>query len=199
MASELRPIAIEIIGDEAAPLHETQGGELVLYLDTSALLKLYIEEAHSDVVERAVAEAIEISVSEIADLEARAALARVRHLGEITEDDLDRALHRFSLDLYTLRLVRYDEELARQAGALARKHGDPPLRAYDALHLASVLEALRPVRESAVYDCRFLAFDRRLVRAARAEGLRLYFDPFAGAERGEEGGDVLDPEESEES
>lgn len=186
MASELRPIEIEIIGDEAAPLHETQGGELlVLYLDTSALVKLYVEENHSDVVERAVAEAIEISVSEIADLEARAALARVRHSGEITEDDLDRALYRFSLDLHDLRLVRYDEELARAAGALALKHGDPPLRAYDALHLASALEAFRPVRESAGYDCRFLAFDRRLMTAARAEGLRLYFDPFAEQTTGE--------------
>jgi predicted nucleic acid-binding protein len=176
----LDPIVFEVIGeDDPAPLPEEEGGGLVLYLDTSALIKLYVEEAHSDVVERAVSEADEVEVSEIADLETRAALTRLYHEGRMDEADLGRVLAQLERDLDTVGFVLYDAELARAGGELARAHGDPPLRAYDALHLASALEAFRPARDLSSYDCRFLAFDRRLVAAACAEGLRLYFDPFA--------------------
>lgn len=178
MASELRPIEIEIIGDDPAPLHETQGGELVLYLDTSALVQLYVEQEHSDVVARAVAGGVEVNVSEIADLEARAAFARLRHEGELSAGDTERVLGQLAEDLGRVRAIPYGPDLARVGGELALEHGSPPLRAYDALHLASALEAFRPARDLSGYDCRFLAFDRRLVRAARAEGLDLYFDPF---------------------
>ncbi len=168
--------------DAPRPEDEAEGGFLLLYLDTSALAKLYLAEKHSDVVERAVTEALEPAVSEIADLEARAALARVYHAGEISDEELDGALRDLAVDLNRARLVRYDEDLARAAGELALRHGDPPLRAYDALHLASALEAFRVARSypASEYYCRFLAFDRRLVDAARAEGLPLYFDPFSG-------------------
>lgn len=177
MSDPLRPIVIEII-NEAAPLPEEEGGGLV-YLDTSALVKLYIEEAYSSVVERAVSEAASVVVSEIADLEARVALARLRHEDEISEADLDLALTQLGDDLASVDLIPYDLSLARSAGALAREHGSPPLRAYDALHLASALEAFRTrSKPESGYYCRFLAFDRRLANAARAEGLRLYFDPF---------------------
>ncbi|MDP9485693.1 MAG: type II toxin-antitoxin system VapC family toxin [Actinomycetota bacterium] len=180
----LDPILFEVIGeDDPAPLPEAEGGGLVLYLDTSALIKLYIEEAFSDVVEHAVSEADEVATSEIANLEARAALARLYHEGRMSADDLDRVLGQLKRDLDTLDLVLYDADLARAGGDLAGRHGDPPLRAYDALHLASAQEAFRLLAVSAGHSTpRVLAFDRRLVRAARVEGLRLYFDPFPGQE-----------------
>ncbi|MDP9474844.1 MAG: type II toxin-antitoxin system VapC family toxin [Actinomycetota bacterium] len=179
MASELRPIEIEIIGDDPAPLPEAQGGELVLYLDTSALVQLYVEQEHSDAVARAVAGGVEVNVSQIVDLEARAAFARLLHEGELSAGDVERVLGLLAEDLGRVRVIPYGPDLARAAGALALKHSSPPLRAYDALHLASALEAFRSARGLSGYDCRFLAFDRRLVAAARAEGLRLYLDPYA--------------------
>ncbi len=185
MAEPLGPIRFYVVGDAPRP-EDREGGFLVLYLDTSALIKLYVAEKHSDVVERAVRESIERSVSEIGELEARAALARAYHLGEISEGEMRDAIYDFKLDLRNAKLVRYDEDLALAAGELALKHGDPPLRSYDALHLASALEAFRPVRNDPGYDCRVLAFDRRLCAAVRAEGLALYFDPFsATGEQGE--------------
>lgn len=175
----LDPILFEVVGEDPAPLPAEEGGGLVLYLDTSAMLKLYVDEAHSDVVERAVSEADEIVVSEIADLEARAALARLYHEGRMTADDLDRVLGQLDADLDDVGSVLYDADLARAGGELARRHGDPPLRAYDALHLASAVEAFRVLGGASDNAPRLLAFDRRLCAAARAEGIELYFDPFA--------------------
>ncbi|MDP9474710.1 MAG: type II toxin-antitoxin system VapC family toxin [Actinomycetota bacterium] len=155
-------IGFEVV-EEAAPRSVDEGGGFVLYLDTSALLKLYVEEEHSDVVGRAVSEADVVVVSEIADLEARAALARLYHEGRMSAEDLDRALGRLEGDLDAVGSVLYDADLARAAGELAREHGDPPLRAYDALHLASALEAFRLLAEGAGDRApRLLAFDRRL-------------------------------------
>jgi uncharacterized protein len=50
-----------------------------LYLDTGALVKIYLDEEGSAGCRRAVAEADLIATSAIADAEARAALTRRRH------------------------------------------------------------------------------------------------------------------------
>ena len=49
---------------------------LILYLDTSALVKLYAEEEGTETVELAVDEAEAVATSVVAYAEARAALAR---------------------------------------------------------------------------------------------------------------------------
>lgn len=152
----------------------------VLYLDTSAIVKLHVEERYTEVVERAVEEALEVHTSAIADLEVRCTLARLRYEGEFESDgELEQTLEDFTEDWGDYRVQDYDEALARRGGELARAHA--PLRAYDALHLASALTAFEGnvygVQRFVAPDQRFLSFDRGLVRAARG-GVDLYFDPF---------------------
>lgn len=147
-----------------------------VYFDTSALLKLYVQERWTEVAERAADEAEVLLVSEISYLEARAAFARMRE---------DRAL-------------QCDVDLLRAAGALAEKHRRKRLRSYDALHLASALDAFvnyGPAEGSGPeWTTLFLAFDRNLVKASRGE-VDPYFEPFAEPEvneddRKEPAGDV---------
>ena len=57
---------------------------MTLYLDTSSLVKLYVEEIGSDDVRELVAEAVVVSTSIVAYPETRAALARLRRRGDLS-------------------------------------------------------------------------------------------------------------------
>ncbi len=163
-----------------------------VYFDTSALLKLYVQERWTEVAERAAAEAEVLLVSEISYLEARAAFARMREDRALQSDvDLRRVVERFDEDWPAFTARPVTEDLLRAAGALAEKHRRKRLRSYDALHLASALDAFGnygPAEGSGPeWTTLFLAFDRNLVQASRGE-VDLYFEPFAEPEANEDDG-----------
>jgi uncharacterized protein len=144
---------------------------VTLYLDTSALVKLYVSEQGSAAVHAWTSAASLIATARITYAEARAAIAQTRHLGALTPAELRRAVA--ALDAGWTGFLRVDvsEALVSRAGYLAEKHG---LRGYDAVQLAAALDA-RPV----VADYRFASFDDTLNAAAAREGL-----PLAGAADG---------------
>lgn len=158
---------------------------LVLYLDTSALIKFYVEEEYTDVVERAVGEATEVHTSEIAYLEARCAFARLREDAELDEEQWREAVDCLDTDWPSYDSRKYDADLADSAAKLADQHRSLRLRTYDALHLASAIESrfekgishTRGEIEARELNTRFLCFDRRLVQSSR-DWIELYFDPF---------------------
>lgn len=137
-----------------------------LYLDTSALVKLYVRELHSAEVARCVRRAAVVATSRVAYPEARAALARRCREGGLTTRGLRRAVDGLDRDLGAYVVVELTEGLARRGGELAERRG---LRGFDAIHLASALELSLLGGEGA----HFLAYDRRLSDAAVAEGLAL--------------------------
>ena len=61
---------------------------MILYLDTSALVKLYVDEEHSKAVRHAVGNAQLVMCHVIAYAEARAALAKKHRVGDINIDTL---------------------------------------------------------------------------------------------------------------
>jgi predicted nucleic acid-binding protein len=138
---------------------------VIAYLDTSALVKLYVEEEGSSLVHRAVKEAEASVTSVVAYPEARAALARARRERVLAPADYRASVDALDADWGSLSLVQGAESLARRAGLLAEKHA---LRGFDAIHLASGLASVGGV-EGAV----FLCFDGRLARGARREGLKV--------------------------
>ena len=141
-----------------------RGPALILYLDTSALVKLYVREERSGLVRARVAAARLVSTSRVAYPEARAALARRHREGGLGASGLRRARASLERDLRALVLVELDEILAREAGELAERYA---LRGLDAIHLASALGLGRLLGATPA----FLAFDEQLSAAARAEGL----------------------------
>lgn len=158
---------------------------LILYLDTSALVKLYAEEAGSDEVREAVGDARATAVSEICYVEARSALARREREGFFSEEEHDLAAEQLRRDfeeVYVLRPVTGG--IVSLAGDLARRHA---LRAYDAVHLATALDLreeargladLRPesaeegiFEDSDELETRLMSYDSSLNKAARKEDL----------------------------
>jgi predicted nucleic acid-binding protein len=133
---------------------------LIAYLDTSSLVKLYVEEEGSALIRALVERAEVVATSVVAYPEARAALARQRREGGLTSAGHDRVRNDFERDWPRYLTIEVSEAVYRSAGDLAEKHR---LRGFDSLHLASYLSLLR----AAARQIRFSAFDEALHRAAR--------------------------------
>jgi predicted nucleic acid-binding protein len=137
---------------------------LILYLDTSAFIKLYVEEAGSASV-RAAASRSSICSHWITYAEMRAALARLHRMGY--QSDAAYRAHRveFERDWKAVNAILPHERMLRRAGDLAERFG---LRGYDSVHLAAA-ESLLAVPGAEFL--RFASFDRALNEAAGAIGL----------------------------
>jgi uncharacterized protein len=136
---------------------------VILYLDTSSLVKLYVAEAGSPEVRRLAAEASVVSTSVVAFPEARAAFARLAREETLTAEQLASVRRGFLRDWDSFLKLRAFKRVYERAGDLAEKHA---LRGFDALHLASFLELLAQAEGE---DVEFSAFDARLCAAAAAE------------------------------
>ena len=137
---------------------------MILYMDTSSLVKLYVEEAHSDAVHRWV-QMTDVSVtSRVAYPETLAALARRRREGDFDDESFRRAIDALRAQWLDFAIIDLNEIAA---GELAIAYA---LRGFDAVHLAAALE-LRQQAEGIIVA--FTAFDARLTQAAKAEGLQV--------------------------
>lgn len=135
---------------------------MIVYLDTSSLVKLYIEEAGAAEVRALAADARVVATSDVAYPEMRAALAR-RHRDRSLSPAHYRAAKRgLDADWDSYLAVTVTSALCREAGRLAERHR---LRGLDSLHLASFVEILRTADDSVV---EFSSFDAALNRAAAA-------------------------------
>lgn len=139
---------------------------MILYLDTSAIVKLYSDEPGAALVRKAVGRADMIATCLISYTETRSALARKRRLGEINEGMLAEHKREFEQDWETMHHLPINEATVRRAGILVEQYG---LRAYDGIHLASVEALQLTVQSSAMFAC----FDKALNEAASSFGLRL--------------------------
>lgn len=141
----------------------------MVFLDTSALVKVYVRERGSDVV-RDLAGTHPALVCGMAYVEARAAFARRGREGTPDAGALAAALRLLEGHWGRLGVIALDPALLRSAADLCDRH---PLSAGDAVQLAA---ALRARREGATLT--FVGSDRRLLDAAAAEGLAV-LDPEA--------------------
>jgi len=135
---------------------------LILYLDTSSLVKLYVSEAHSDNVRAWADEAEIIATCRVAYPEAVSALNRRYRNGDIEKKDYDALLSAFSKDWFCYAVIDFDE---LDAGRLAEAYG---LRGFDAVHLSAARQLHRSQRGMSLS---FSSFDEKLNRAARSEKL----------------------------
>jgi uncharacterized protein len=133
---------------------------VILYLDTSSLVKLYVEEAGSDSVRRLVAGADRIAVSIVAYPEAHSAFARRRRERGLTPAGLRSAKTALERDWSRTVRLAVTEDVYRAAASLAERHA---LKALDSIHLASFLSLRRRLPRG---GAAFSSFDRRLKRAA---------------------------------
>lgn len=135
---------------------------MILYLDTSSLIKLYVAEAGSQEVRELVDRASVVSTSVVAFPEATSAFARLKREGTLTPEQHASVRSGFLRDWDSFLKIRVLKRVYERAGDLTDEHA---LRGFDAIHLASFLELLGQAEGE---DVEFSAFDARLEAAARA-------------------------------
>lgn len=141
---------------------------MIIYLDTSALAKLFITEPGADQVAAAVNSALAVATHRIAYVEIHATLARAVRMGRIEASSLDHRLLEFETRWASLDVVDLTDSMVRRAAALAIRYG---LRGFDSVHLAAALAVQDAVAGSETVA--FAATDGRLADAARLAGLSL--------------------------
>jgi predicted nucleic acid-binding protein len=134
------------------------------YLDTSALIKRFVREAGSDVVAELLERGGPVATAKIAFAEMFSGLTRRFREGDLSGRAYALVCRQFERDWPGYLRVDLHDEILISARDLIRRH---PLRAFDAIHLASALSLRKALGE----DVTFAASDERLVRAARAERL----------------------------
>ena len=137
---------------------------MILYLDTSSLVKLYVDENHSASVRKWAGDAEIIATCRVAYPEAISALHRRLRSGDIGRKPYDLLVSALSSDWPRYSVTDIDE---LEAGKFAASYG---LRGFDAVHLsaAMMLKTSRPGVSLA-----FSSFDEKLNSAAASERLKV--------------------------
>lgn len=133
---------------------------MILFCDTSALIKLLIEEPGSDRMHQAGQDAEAIAVCRITWAEAMAAMARRQRDDPISSDAIDQARQLLIENWNQFIVVEVRQALVEAAGGFADTFA---LRAYDSVQLAAAHELHRSTGLPLTFAC----FDRRLNQAAR--------------------------------
>jgi len=139
---------------------------MILYLDTSAYVRVYVREAGHDQMWSATQGASEIATHLITYAEMRAALARMQRMGRLIAEEAASIKATFEQDWDKTLKISPTEAMMRRAGDLAERFG---LRGYDSVHLA----AAESLRSQSVDSLRFASFDERLNQSAAELGLPL--------------------------
>ena len=146
----------------------------VVYLDTSAFVKLYFEEdGTARVVELVTGtDGVQTAILDLALIESRSAIRRREREGDISRADADRILRRMQADASSSFLVQPSTSaVLEEAARLVDLY---PLRAYEAIQLAGCLV----LRELSPEPPTFVCADARLCEAAASAGLAVV-DPVS--------------------
>lgn len=136
------------------------------YLETSALVKLYVYEAGTERLLALAGNAgHRLAILSLAQVELRAAVRRRQRIGEISPSEVDELFESFRQHSEGRFLVQsFSDSLLDVACALVDAYA---LRGYDSMQLAGYL-TLRSI--SGVEEPTFVCADKALLSAARNEG-----------------------------
>ena len=143
----------------------------LLYLDTSALVKVYVrEDGRLRMLQLLADEDNQFAICRIAQVEFHSAIRRRQRAGNFSVDVANRIIALFNFHLATsfLRTPVGDSEFDLAIRMIARHYQ----RGYDAVQLAACLTLANSSAEEPVFVCA----DSRLLQAAEAEGLTV-LDP----------------------
>ena len=137
---------------------------MIVYADTSALVKLFVEEENSAQTRAMLGQAQAMGTGQLSRAELGAALARGARLGYLSESESLEARKRLAAVWHTWIHIVVEEKLVVRAEGLAWEHA---LRGYDAVHLASALAWQEAVDAKVI----LATFDQELWQAAKDAGL----------------------------
>lgn len=133
---------------------------MIAYLDTSAFVKLLLDEEGSAVADELWSAADVVVTSQLTYAEARAAVASAVRRGRLTRSRSALVVDELDAAWEEVAAADVDGVITQLAGSIAQMHA---LRGADAVHLATALG-------SRSGDMVFVTWDRRLAQGAQAAG-----------------------------
>jgi predicted nucleic acid-binding protein len=133
---------------------------VLLFCDTSALIKLLIDEPDSAQIHQASERAGLIAACRITWAEAMAAMARRQRDDPTSADDIETARQRLSMLWSSFTIVEVSQKLVEAAGRFADGFA---LKGYDSVQLAAAHELHVNTEQKVLFAC----YDRRLKQAAQ--------------------------------
>jgi len=140
---------------------------VIAFLDTSALVKFYLDEVGSGALQERI-EGETVAVSQLTYGETFATFARRLRDELVTAEEHRELCDVFTDDWETFSRIPFSDEVLAHVPGLCHRH---PLRGADAMQLACAT-----MLHEEKLEIRFFTSDRQLLTAARAEGLAV-FDP----------------------
>ena len=140
---------------------------MILFLDTSALVKLYVNESGSEALSERVENTL-VAVTPLTYGEIYATFARRLREGSLGSEEHEKLCANFENDWPTLLQIPFSREVFAQVPGLCRRN---PLRGADAMQMACSL-----MLQGEGVEVLFVANDQQLLTAASTEGLAV-FDP----------------------
>ncbi len=139
------------------------------YLDTSAMLKRYVDELGSPWLRTQISNSPLLISSQLLVVEITSAFNRRVREGTLTPAEYRRSHAIFCDDCRTeYQIIAVLDAIVDLACDLLERH---PLRGYDAMHLATALTAQQSLRARGLPGLTFLCADDRLLNAATTEEL----------------------------
>ena len=140
---------------------------MIPYLDTSALVKRYVQEPGSEEVSQVIAQAGVVGTCTLTRVEVTAALARATRTRSLSAKEAASAFTAFQSEWESFVRIDLTEVLLTRAVRVA---WEQRLRGYDAVHLAAALFWQEMLGEPVCVA----SYDRELWDAARHAGLEVF-------------------------
>lgn len=140
---------------------------MILYADTSALVKKYIKEPGSDQVVAFFDQYPTIGTAALTQVEMAAAMSKAVRQGWVDESEATGAWQDFLSHWRAYTRLPVSAGIVERAASLVWRHG---LRAYDSIHLSSALTWQDVLGDDVVFAC----YDKHLQQAAKQEGLHIW-------------------------
>lgn len=148
---------------------------MILFFDTSALVKFFHQEKGTDVVVSLIADRNnDVWVSELVRLEFVCALHRRFRMKEISDEELNQVFHGFSEEYSRFNTKKVGRAVLSEAEVLVNHLGKTlGLRTLDSIHLAT-FNLFNELREMV-----FVVADDTLLSAAQSLGAKV-INPISG-------------------
>jgi uncharacterized protein len=140
---------------------------MILYLDTSALVKRYIAESKSKEVITLIEQANAVGSTMLTRVEMASALTRAVRMNWVESDKAEIAWRDFLSEWESYTRLPVTSGVIERASLLAREYG---LRGYDATHFASAI-IWQELLESPIT---LATFDRELWLVAQKVGMAIW-------------------------
>ena len=144
---------------------------MILYTDTSALVKRYIQESGSNEVISVMEKAEFVGASILTKIEMSSAISKALRLKWLNADEAEEAWQAFQLEWPTFTRLMVSSPMIERASKLAWDHG---LRGYDASHLSTAVIW----QETLETPVTLATFDRELWETSKRIGISVWPDNF---------------------